>query len=93
MHSCFEPGRLVVSTSGRDRGMYYLVLIGAEGNSVYVVDGKLRKVAKPKRKNEKHLRVCMQIASEINAKIRAGLKVTDLEIRRALKEFIPTVLN
>lgn len=93
MQRYFEPGRLVVSTFGRDRGMYYLVLTEVEGNSVYVVDGKLRKVEKPKRKNEKHLRACTQMAIEINAKIRAGLKVTDLEIRRAIKEIIPTVLN
>lgn len=88
MSDRLEPGRLVVSTAGRDRGKYYLVLEKAPDSRVYVVDGEIRKMANPKRKNEKHLKPCPEVSTEINEKLKAGLKVNDLEVRRALREII-----
>ncbi|MFZ5634506.1 MAG: RNA-binding protein [Bacillota bacterium] len=93
MSDRLEPGRLVVSTAGRDRGKHYLVLEKAPDNRVYVVDGEIRRVANPKRKNEKHLRSCPEMSAEINEKIKAGLKVTDLDIRRALREIITSYVD
>lgn len=88
MEISLEPGQLVVSTAGRDRGKFYLVLEETLDNKVYVVDGEIRKVANPKRKNKKHLRPCPENSSEFNQKFKAGLKITDLDIRKALKEII-----
>ena len=88
MQNRWEPGRLVVSTAGRDRGKFYLVLEKAPDNRVYVVDSEIRRVANPKRKNERHLRPYPEIAAEIKQRIEAGLKVTDIDVQRALKEII-----
>ena len=86
MQERWEPGRLAVSTAGRDRGKYYLVLGKATNNRVFVVDGEIRRVANPKLKNEKHLRPCPEISPWINDRIKAGLKVTDIDVRGALKQ-------
>lgn len=88
MQICLEPGQLVVSTAGRDRGKFYLVLEETLDNKVNVVDGEIRKVANPKRKNKKHLRPYPEISSEVTHRMKAGLKITDLDVRKALKEMI-----
>lgn len=88
MQDRWEPGRLVASTAGRDRGKFYLALGKDPNNRVFVVDGEIRKVAKPKHKNGKHLRAYPEMSLEINEKVRSGLKVTDLDVQRALKEII-----
>ncbi len=92
MQDRWEPGRLVASTAGRDRGRFYLVLGNGPGNRVFVADGEIRKVANPKHKNGKHLRAHPEVSLEINEKVKSGLKVTDLDVQRALKEII-TNLN
>lgn len=49
-----ETGRVVLATSGRDKGSYYLVL-GSEKERVLIADGRRRKLAAPKKKNPNHL--------------------------------------
>ncbi|MCL6612207.1 MAG: KOW domain-containing RNA-binding protein [Peptococcaceae bacterium] len=88
MQDRWEPGRLVVSTAGRDRGKFYLVLRKDPDNKVSIVDGETRRVSNPKRKNEKHLRACPEMSADINQKVKSGLKVTDVDVQRALKEII-----
>lgn len=52
-------GQIVISNAGHDRDSH-LVVIGHEGeNFVFVADGRLRTVEKPKRKKLRH--VCGQI--------------------------------
>lgn len=51
-----ERGRAVISMSGRDKG-HYMAVISVEPGFAYVVDGNLRKIERPKRKNQKHLSV------------------------------------
>jgi len=50
----FEPGTVVISLAGRDKG-YYLCVAGEESGCVLVCDGKERPLGRPKRKNPKHL--------------------------------------
>ena len=49
-----ELGMIVYSKSGRDKGRPFVVT-GIEGDYVYLVDGDMRKLAKPKRKKKIHL--------------------------------------
>lgn len=49
-----EAGRVVLATSGRDKGSYYLVL-GSENERVLIADGRRRKLTAPKKKNPVHL--------------------------------------
>ncbi len=54
MSTGFEVGNVVISKSGRDKGVFFVVVEICEG-FVYLADGKLRKLEKPKKKNQKHL--------------------------------------
>ena len=50
-----ETGQVVLSTCGRDVGKLQMVLEILDDSYVLVVDGKQRKIEKPKKKNIKHL--------------------------------------
>jgi ribosomal protein L14E/L6E/L27E len=77
-------GQLVFSKAGRDRGRPFLVLKVTGDGFAYVVDGDLRRVARPKRKNVKHLQPTNRVDRELAARIESGKIPTDAEIRRAL---------
>ena len=47
-------GSVVKANAGRDGGGLFLV-VATEGNYCFIANGKSRKLAKPKRKNMKHL--------------------------------------
>ncbi len=49
-----EIGQAVISLSGRDKGRY-LVVTEVGTDFIFVADGKLRTLDRPKRKNPKHL--------------------------------------
>ncbi|MBP0979104.1 MAG: KOW domain-containing RNA-binding protein [Oscillospiraceae bacterium] len=49
-----QVGRIVISKSGRDKDNWFVV-IKVEDQFVYIVDGKIRKLENPKKKNIKHL--------------------------------------
>lgn len=53
-------GMIVCSDAGHDKDRFGVVL-KLEGNFAAVADGKLRTLAKPKRKNVKHLKPTAQI--------------------------------
>ena len=80
-----EVGRICRSKSGRDKGRYFVILDRAEGDYVYIVDGMLRKMAKPKRKKLKHLELTHDKAEAIASKFLEGKKVFDPEIHSALR--------
>lgn len=48
-------GQVVRSKKGRDEGEIFIILDIIDDKYVYLVDGKLRKLCKPKRKKVKHL--------------------------------------
>ncbi|MBC8531587.1 KOW domain-containing RNA-binding protein [Gehongia tenuis] len=76
-----EAGRVVQSRAGRDRGRYFIVLRPCDDEHVYVVDGQLRKLERPKKKKLKHLMVRPELAVSIQEKIGSGKKIFDSEIR------------
>ena len=49
-----ETGQVVLSTCGRDVGKLQMVLEILDDSYVLVVDGKQRKIEKPKKKKIKH---------------------------------------
>ncbi len=50
----YQIGNLARSKAGHDKNDIF-VIIKEEGEYVYLVDGKLRPLEKPKRKNKKHI--------------------------------------
>lgn len=82
-----EIGGICQSTQGRDKDRYYLIkLIYADG-AVGVVDGNFKKLAEPKKKNLKHIRLLPVKAEAIAAKLADGRQVFDTEVYSALKTY------
>lgn len=79
-----KVGQMVFSKAGRDCGRPFLVLKVDQEGFAYIADGEWRRVAKPKRKNIKHLQPTTQYAAEIQAKLEAGKMPSDAEVRKAL---------
>ncbi len=80
-----RSGAVVVSTAGRDRGRAFLVVgLGDEGRYALVVDGQLRRVAKPKKKNPRHLEYRGMVGEELLRKFENGKAISDQEVERAL---------
>lgn len=80
-----RPGQVVTSLAGRDRGRRMIVLRVVDDRYVLVVDGELRRLQRPKRKNRRHLQPHGAVAREVSAKLAEGRAVTDEEIRTALE--------
>ncbi len=77
---------VVVSTAGHDQGKLYYV-IGVEGRSLMLVNGKDHPLEKPKRKNQKHVRKVLRAETRVAAKILGGDKVLNSELRKDLAFF------
>ena len=80
-------GGICQSTQGRDKDRYYLIKTVYEDGTVGVVDGNFKKLASPKRKNLKHVRLLPEKAESIAAKFEDGRQVFDTEVYSALKNY------
>ncbi|HEY8463908.1 MAG TPA: KOW domain-containing RNA-binding protein [Bacillota bacterium] len=78
-------GQLIRSTAGRDRGSLYLIWRTDGEKYLEVVDGEKRPVAKPKKKNLKHVMITMLVATEIEDLVLKGLPVKDFQIAAAIR--------
>ena len=74
---------VVRSTAGRDAGKLFYVL---EADDVWLtlVNGKDRRIEKPKRKKRKHTSKVLRSETRVADKIRSGDKVLNSELRRDL---------
>lgn len=79
-----QVGQLVISRQGRDKDRPYLILGIIDKLYVNLVDGDIRRLDYPKRKNIKHLQFTRQVASDIAQKLGNGEKVTNADIRQAI---------
>lgn len=79
-------GQLVRSIAGRDQGTYYLIWNTYGEKFIEVVDGVKHPVAKPKKKNIKHVRITMVVATEIEDAILGGEVVKDTQIATAIQK-------
>ncbi|MBR5538520.1 MAG: KOW domain-containing protein [Clostridia bacterium] len=70
-------GRVVISNAGRDKTKL-MVIVKETENYLLVCDGKERRLAHPKRKNPKHLKLT-------KLKLEAHQLETDRALRKALK--------
>lgn len=80
-------GGICQSTQGRDKDRYYLIKTVFGDGTVGVVDGNFKKLAAPKRKNLKHLKLLPEKAESIAAKFEDGRQVFDTEVYSALKTY------
>ena len=80
MEVVFKTGDIVESRAGRDAKRSFVVT-ATEDNYVWLSDGDLRKVDKPKKKKIKHIK----LTGEHSEFIAGKAKPTNSEIRRALQ--------
>ena len=79
-------GSVVLSTQGRDKGMYFVVTKVTKG-AIYLADGGMRKLNAPKKKNVKHVSDSGVVLESIASKLTEGKKVFDSEVKSALRQF------
>ena len=74
---------VVSSIAGRDAGKWYYV-IKTDDTYLYLCNGKDRTLDKPKRKKRKHAAKVLRSETRVAAKLIAGDKVLNSELRRDL---------
>ena len=79
------PGRVVLSTQGRDEGRYFVVLKVIDEQFVLMADGLTRKVDHPKKKKVKHLRP-KPIVVNVDGSTLPNKHLQDSDLRRYLRE-------
>jgi ribosomal protein L14E/L6E/L27E len=75
-------GKLAISRSGHDSGKLYVV-IKEEERGVWLANGVIRPVERPKRKNKKHIQVIKKLPEEVEALLNGDFRNED--IKRAIK--------
>ena len=78
-----EIGDIVLSVAGRDIGEIYLVWEITD-SEVLLVNGKMRKINSPKKKNPKHI-VFKSKSALYKENVNRGEKINDALIRKILK--------
>lgn len=79
------PGRVVLSTQGRDEGRYFVVLSVIDEQYVLMADGLTRKIDHPKKKKVKHLHP-KPILVNVDGATLPNKHLQDSDLRRALAE-------
>ena len=72
-------GRVLYSRAGRDKAEF-LVVVGCEGNTLLLCNGKDRPLERPKKKNRKHIGLT-------NTVLDSGSMSTNRSLRRALNAY------
>ncbi len=67
-------GQVIRSEAGRDKG-YLMSVVASDDKYVYVCDGKERRLASPKRKNPKHIKVCGCVLNEAQLHSDKALRI------------------
>ena len=86
-------GNIAVSMAGHDKGQVY-VIVKEDAEYVYLCDGSLKVLEKPKRKSLKHVAVNKTYdTGETGGKLQSGNQVYDHEIKRTIKLYKVHVNN
>ncbi len=80
-------GNIAVSMAGHDKGSVY-VIVKEDAEYVYLCDGSLKLLGRPKKKSRKHVAVNKAFDTmEAGRKLQNGERVYDHEIKRIIKLF------
>ncbi len=79
-------GQIVFSKNGRDKGLAFIVTKVFDGY-VLIVNGKNRKLDKPKKKKIIHLQMTKFVDDGIKQKIVDESYLLDSDIRKSLKKY------
>lgn len=82
----YSKGQIVFSKRGRDKDNAFIVY-DIEGEYLYLVDGHIRKLQKPKKKKIIHIQMTKFVNAEIREKLERKEYLNDADIRKALSEY------
>lgn len=82
----YSKGQIVFSKSGRDKGRAFIVY-DYNDDYVFIVDGDLRKLEKPKKKKKIHIQISKKIDEDIKVKLENKSYILDSDIRKALAKY------
>lgn len=80
----YSIGMFARSLAGHDKNKLYLIS-KVDNEYVYLVDGVIRTVDKPKKKRKKHIQIDYQIMDLIKEKLEAKVELRNEDIKRAIK--------
>ena len=85
-------GELATSKAGHDKDRLYMI-VGEEGECVYLCDGRLRGVEHPKKKKKKHIQIIHSSAQDtliqiIKHNLPGGRDEIDRQIRKTLEDYL-----
>jgi len=84
----FRVGQVVKSCAGRDSDCLYVVVGVPDQNRVALADGARRKIANPKLKNTKHVKIVSHADESLKRRLAGGEKISDADVRRVLRGFV-----
>lgn len=85
----FEVGQIVFSKAGRDKKKAFIV-VSVEDDYLYLCDGDLRLLSKPKKKKIMHVQKTNTVISELKYKLE-NQTALDADLRKALVLFVREV--
>lgn len=77
-------GKMALSKSGHDKGSIYII-VGEEEKSVFLADGRLKLIEKPKRKSKKHIQIIKKLPDTIIGMLSEKDGFQNETIKRAIK--------
>ena len=77
-------GKFATSKAGHDKTKLY-VIINEDSEYVYLVDGDLKPIHKPKKKSKKHIQIINRVDETIQNKLENGQIIYNEDIKRAIK--------
>ena len=78
-------GMFAISLAGHDKNQIY-VIMKQDAEYVYLADGRLRPIEKPKKKKRKHIQLIKTgLDEELLKKLRDNRIIYNEDIKRALK--------
>lgn len=81
-------GKFATSRAGHDKSQLY-VIVGQEEGFVYLCDGRLKTLKKPKRKSIKHIQIINRtVDKELLERLLNKETIFDEQIKYAIKQYI-----
>ncbi len=82
----YSKGQVVYSKSGRDKRRPFII-VDFDEQYLYLVDGDLRKLEKPKKKKMMHVQIVNDVIDDIKQKLENGGYLNDADFRKVLREY------
>lgn len=79
-----EAGMFAISRAGHDKDATYIVW-DVDDTYVWLVDGRLRPLEKPKKKKKKHIQILYTIPENLREKLPQKESIRNEDIKRAIR--------